>query len=336
MIGKPSQNLESGRDYPKDWSQFQDQFREETDCRSYLEALRWPNGFVCPKCAVVDQPFRAASARLICRHCRRETTVTAGTIFDKTRTPLRTWFAAAWHVTHQKGGVSALGLQRVLGLGSYTTAWGLLHRLRRAMVNLDREPLIGVIEVDETLVAAPDPSRPARRKALPHGGFNGGTWVAVAVERSDPRGFGRVRLRRLAAHDTTELTRFVQDVASPGATIHTDGTSLYRDLTDLGYVHQKTVQARSQEPAHQTLPAVHRVASLLKRWLLGTHQGAVGNPHLDRYLEEFTFRFNRRRARSRGLLFYRLLEQAVSTTPETYAEIVASAKPQDVVVGGAN
>lgn len=333
MVGRPSQELVSGRDYPRDWNQFQDWFPDEGSCRGYLAGLRWPEGYLCPRCGVIDEPFRASGERLVCRHCRHQGTVTAGTIFDKTRTPLRTWLAAAWHISHQKGGVSALGLQRALGIGSYPTTWAILHRLRRAMVSLGREPLTGIVEVDETLIAAPNP---ARRKRAPRLGFSGGTWVAIAVELHDPKGFGRVRLRRLAANNAAQVIQFVRDVAQPGATVHTDGSHNYLRLADLGYKHHRIVHYGSSDPAHETMPGVHRVASLLKRWLLGTHQGAVRHEHLDRYLDEFTFRFNRRSSRSRGLVFYRLLEQAVSTSPETYAEIVASAKPQDVVVCGAS
>ena len=259
--------------------------------------------------------------------------MTAGTIFEKTRTPLRTWLAAVWYVTNQKGGVSALGLQRVLGMKSYQTAWAILHRLRHAMVRLTREPLSGTVEVDETFVAGPDPNRrprsPSRRDqyAMP---------VAIAVEVRDPKGFGRVRLRRLTAPSASDLIHFVQDVVQPGACVHTDGSAAYHTIAEFGYTHRRTVHLRSTRPPHQTMPAVHRVAALLKRWLLGTHQGAVRAEHLDRYLDEFAFRFNRRASRSRGLLFYRLLEQAVATAPETYAAIISKpVKPQPVVVGGA-
>src|SRR5437899_5979353 len=158
---------EAGKDYPRNWSEFLDRFASEEACLSYLEGLRWPQGFVCPSCGDTAQPYRSSRARLMCRSCGRQSTVTAGTIFDKTRTPLRVWLAAAWYLTNQKQGVSALGLQRVLGLGSYETAWTMLHRFRRAMVRPDRERLKGQVEVDETYLAITDreePISPVRRK----------------------------------------------------------------------------------------------------------------------------------------------------------------------------
>jgi transposase-like protein len=253
--------------------------------------------------------------------------VTAGTVFDKTRTPLRSWFAAVWYVTNQKHGVSALGLQRVLGLGSYQTAWTMLHRLRRAMVRTGRERLSGIVEVDETYFGGREAHSRKRRRApktKPHRAMSKKAIVAIAVEVLQPKGFGRVRLRRV--HDASEdsLLPFVLDSIEPGSTVHTDGSWAYRSLPEHRYVRDKTVILGSEDPAHASLPAVHRVAALLKRWLLGTHQGSVQPHQLDAYLDEFTFRFNRRSSRSRGLLFYRLLEQAVITDPVTYQTITQS------------
>jgi transposase-like protein len=151
---------EAGKDYPGNWNDFLDWFASEEACLAYLEQLRWPQGFVCPNCGAAGDPYRSSRSRLMCRGCSHQSTVTAGTIFDKTRTPLRVWLAAAWYVTNQKQGVSALGLQRVLGLGSYSTAWTMLHRLRRAMIQPDRERLKGVVEVDETYLAITDRAEP--------------------------------------------------------------------------------------------------------------------------------------------------------------------------------
>ena len=254
----------------------------------------------------------------MCRACRHQGTVTAGTVFEKTRTPLRSWFAAVWFVTNQKHGVSALGLHRALGLGSYQTAWAMLHRLRRAMVRPDRERLSGVIEVDETYVGGRDTGKtraphPDSKKSI----------VAVAVELQEPKGFGRVRLRRIPGATEESLLPFVCESIESGSVVHTDGSWAYRSLPEHGYTRKKTVVADSDDLAHVAMPAVHRVASLLKRWLLGTHQGSVQPHQLDYYLDEYTFRFNRRSSRSRGLLFYRLLEQAVITDPVTYEGIAS-------------
>lgn len=257
----------------------------------------------------------------MCRECRYQGTVISGTVFEKTRTPLKSWLAAVWYITNQKNGVSALGLQRVLGLGSYQTAWSMLHRLRRAMVRHDREPLSGVVEVDETIVGRSPPKRKAARKAYKLQDDKLTAIVAIAVELHQPRGFGRIRLRHVADKSEESLLPFVCDEIAPGATVRTDGSFAYRSLIDQGYDHDRTVLVGSEDPAHVVMPGVHRVASLLKRWLIGTHQGSVQSHQLDYYLDEFAFRFNRRSSRSRGLLFYRLLEQAVVTKPTTYREI---------------
>lgn len=313
----------AGQDYPQTWSQFEDWFSGESDCLRYLERLRWREGFVCPRCACRDEPYRADRARLVCRACRFQCTVTSGTIFDKTRTPLKVWLAAAWYITSQKSGASALGLQRVLGLGSYQTAWTMLHRFRRAMVRPGREQLKGVVEVDQSYLAIRE-----RRKSARSTGESQRTTKAViviAVEILEPKGFGRIRLRRIDEESAANVLPFVKEVVVPGSVIRTDGAPIYVPLGEI-YGHERTivrtVTPGSLAPAHVVLPGVHRVASLLKRWLLGTHQGAVKPDQLDHYLDEFVFRFNRRTSRSRGLLFYRLLEQAVVTAPITYDDVV--------------
>lgn len=316
-MARSSTSLRAGTDYPRTWNQFLDWFHNEEACVSYLEQLRWPQGFVCPCCGVADKPYRASRGRIICCACRFQCTATAGTLFSKTRTPLRSWFAAAWYVTSQKHGVSALGLQRVLGLGSYQTAWSILHRLRRAMVNPGREKLHGVVEVDEAYIGGREKGKRSaihydRKKAI----------IVVAVEMLQPKGFGRIRLRQIASASKKAVLPFIREAIQPGSIIHTDGSPIYGSLKEQGYTRHKIVHLGSSEPAHVTMPGVHRITSLLKRWLLGTHQGSVQSDKLDHYLDEYTFRFNRRTSRSRGLLFYRLLEQAVITDPVTYQEII--------------
>ena len=243
-------------------------------------------------------PARATRGRLICRDCRHQCSVTAGTIFDKTRTPLREWFAAAWYLTSQKQGVSALGLQRVLGLTSYQTAWAILHRFRRAMVRPDRDLLSGTVEVDEAYLALRRGAKVGRKDHL--------VAIAVAVEVLQPKGLGRIRLRRIEAPTIEAITAFVRENIELGATVRTDGSPIYLPLVKEGFGHDPFVILGSNTPAHRPLPGVHRIASLLKRWLLGTHHGAVDPRHVDYYLDEFTFRFNRRTSRSRGML-YRLI-----------------------------
>ena len=223
--------------------------------------------------------------------------MTAGTIFQDTRLPLRTWFRTMWWVTSQKNGASALGLQSILGLGSYRTAWALLHKLRRAMVQQPgRERLSGRVEVDETYVGGAEEGlrgRQTQKKAL----------VAIAAEE-DGAGIGRIRMKRIRGASKQQLHGFIQEAVEPDSTIHTDGWEGYVGLEALGYRHEYDFLAGSSQSASELLPHVHRVAALLKRWLIGTHQGAVSREHLDYYLDEYTFRFNRRRSRHRGKLFY--------------------------------
>jgi hypothetical protein len=260
----------------------------------------------------------------MCRACQHQSTVTSGTIFDKTRTPLRVWLAAAWYLTNQKQGVSALGLQRVLGLGSYQTAWTMLHRFRRAMVRPGREQLNGLVEVDESYLSISDRQKPISPVGRKHSTTK--ILMAIAVEILQPKGFGRIRLRRIPDDSADCVVPFVQDVIEPQARVRTDGSAAYRSLSELGYVHERTVMLGSDVPAHVSMAGVHRVAALVQRWVLGTHHGSIQPEHLDAYLDEFVFRFNRRSSSSRGMLFYRLLQQAVVTQPVTYAQVVKATK----------
>jgi len=329
VVSVTQTNPVSGRDYPRTWEQFLDWFPDEQACTAYLQRIRWPRGVVCRRCGESGEAYRASRGRVVCRHCRHQCTLTAGTVFDKTRTSLRSWFAAVWYITNQKQGVTALGLQRVLGLGSYQTAWTMLHRLRQAMVRPGRERLSGVVEVDESYVGGrtPHKGRSGRRvKKLTYQEDELKSLVAIAVEVKEPKGFGRVRLRRVADTSEKSLLPFVRDSIEPGSVVRTDGSWAYRSLPENGYRRDKTVMLAADDPAHVSMPGVHRVASLLKRWLLGTHQGSVKPHQIDAYLNEFTFRFNRRTSRSRGLLFYRLLQQAVVTDPLTYDQIAGRSK----------
>jgi transposase-like protein len=241
----------------------------------------------------------------VCRSCRHQGTVIAGTVLDKTRTPLTTWFEAAWHVTTAKNGPSAKTLERTLGVRC-RVAWTMLQRFRVAMVRSEREQLSGDVEVDETLVGGVE--RGGKR-----GRGTSKSVVVVAVEVLEPKGFGRVRMRPVPDASGDHLVPFVRAALAPGSTVLTDGWGGYNALPKHGYTRHRTVLSSSADPAHVTMPGVHRIASLLKRWILGTHQGSVAPDHLQAYLEEFNFRFNRRTAASRGLLFRRLLEQPVAT-----------------------
>ena len=303
----------SVEDYPRTLVEFETRFATERACRAYLTALRWPEGFRCPAChgAAV---WETARGRRVCRTCHRSTSVTAGTVLQDTRLPLRVWFRAMWWVCSQKTGVSALGLQRLLGLGSYETAWTLLHKLRRAMVRPGRDRLGGVVEVDETYVGGDRPGKRGR-------GAGGKALVLVAAEAVGPA-IGRIRLARTPDLTAPRLTRFVERSVAPDSIVRTDGYGAYAGLADVGYHHEVVRRKPSTEDPETLLPRVHRVVALLKRWWLGTHQGAIQPHQLDYYLDEFTFRFNRRTSRSRGKLFYRLVQQAVQIDPAPYELLI--------------
>lgn len=301
-------------DYPRTLLEFEDRFRTEEACWAYLVRLRWPQGFRCPHCD--DARAWSLQHRLFqCQGCDAMVSVTAGTIFHRSHLPLRVWFRAIWWVTNQKSGVSAVGLQRALGLGSYRTAWTCLHKLRRAMVRPGRERLSGDVEVDEVFIGGVETGGGKRHvgtKAL----------VAIATEVKGP-GIGRARMQQIPDASSESLAAFVQEAVAPGALIITDGWTAYPGLERLGYAHRPRVVRSSGQTVSTLLPRVHRVAALLKRWLLGIHQGRVSREHLDDYLDEFTFRFNRRLSRHRGKLFYRLLQQAVAIEPVPYKRLVA-------------
>jgi transposase-like protein len=311
------------REYPMTFDEFVKRFSTEEQCRDYLFQLRWPNGFKCPKCG--GEENRAISNTLYwCPKCKYKASVTAGTIFQDTRSPLRTWFTAIWWITTQKYGASAEGLQQVLGLGSYETAWTWLHKIRKAMVRSDRTKLTGTVEVDEAYVGGEEHSVSSGR------GTGNKVLVAIAVEleetgKASKTGLkipGRVRLSVVPDATKESLVSFITDNVEFGSEVITDGWPSYSSLPKKGYKHTVYVQKKKKPEDEEILPHVHLIISLLKRWLLGTHQGAVSDKHMQAYLEEYTFRFNRRKSAKRGLLFYRLLEGAVNCAPLTYDELV--------------
>jgi transposase-like protein/ribosomal protein L40E len=319
--------------FPRTVLDFESTFATEGSCREYIMNLRWPEGFICPRCQA-KSAWSAQRDRLICASCRYQASATAGTIFQDTHKPLRLWFRAMWYVTSQKNGASALGLQRVLGLGSYLTAWTWLHKLRRAMVRPGRDRLDGRVEVDETLLGGVSEG--------PRGRGSEGKALIVIAAQEDGKGVGRIRMAQIASASSVNLHGFIEQVIEPGATVHTDGWHGYSGIGNKNYRHEATVlSGRGKNAAAELLPRIHIVASLLKRWLMGTHQGAVSFKHLDYYLDEFTFRFNRRKSGSRGKLFYRLMEQAVAVAPAPYNSLVGGkgdlhCQTQPVVEGGVN
>jgi transposase-like protein len=297
-------------DYPRTALELEERFADEEACRRYLFTLRWPGGFVCPRCGQ-RRAWPMGRGLWLCEACRYQVSVTAGTVFHRSHKPLTIWFRVMWQVTSQKNGVSAMSLQRALGFGGYQTAWTMLQKLRRAMVRPGRDRLRGSVDVDETYWGGEEPGvmgRLTQEKAI----------VIVAAEH-DGTGIGRIRLSRIDDLTKTTLHGFIAQAVEPGSTVTTDGLPAYLGLS--AYTHDRQVQRRAGESEH-LLPRAHRVISLLKRWLLGTHQGAVGQAHLDYYLDEFTFRFNRRKSASRGKLFYRLAQQAMQVEPTPYARLI--------------
>ncbi|MCK4729458.1 MAG: IS1595 family transposase [Desulfobacterales bacterium] len=297
-------------DYPKTLLDFEERFGTEAACREYLFQFRWPEGFRCPQCGY-QRAWLGNRGVYECASCGLQTSVIVGTIFQDTKKPLRLWFRAMWHITSQKYGANALGLQRVLGLGSYHTAWNWLHKLRRAMVRPGRDRLSGTVEVDEAYIGGEKPGKRGR-------GAAGKVLVVVATEVDGTR-IGRIRLKRVADASAASLCPAVAQAVAPGTIVRTDGWTGYGRLCEMGYAHE--VIRKDGNVGENLLPKVNRIVALLKRWLLGTYQGAVRPSHLDYYLDEYTFRFNRRTSRSRGKLFYRLVEQAVALDPIVVKDI---------------
>ena len=296
-------------------AEFEQRFATEGACRAYLAQLRWPTGFCCPQCTT-NGSWTTTRCLLMCRRCGYQASVTAGTIFHRTRLPLQDWFRAMWWMTDQKQTLSALGLQRLLGFGSYRTAWLWLQKLRRTMVLPDWERLGGQVEVDEIHMGnltAGGGRRRLESKAL----------VAIAAQ-IDGKGIGRIRLRRIPAASPSQLVAFVKHAVEPGSIVITDGWKTFAGLKREGFKHRPCLVNASGKTESALLPRVHRVTSLLKRWLSSTHQGALSREQLDSYLDDFTVRFNRRTSRYRWKLFYRLVAQAVAVEPGLYSRLVPS------------
>jgi len=291
--------------YPRSQAEFDSLFSSEEASRRYIATLRWPEGFRCPRCGHDQAWLKRQHTLYICRQCDVQTSLTAGTIFHDTRQPLQRWLRAIWYITNQKNGVSALGFQRAMGFGSYHTAWAWLHKLRQAMVRPERDRLAGTVQIDETYFGGPKPGHRGR-------GAEGKTLGLVMVEHHEKR-LGRIRLCLAADPTPNTLEPLIRAMVTPESLIETDGWGGYSGLTHLGFRH--VVMRQTGTVGDDPLPQVHLVISLLKRWLLGTHQGAVQPTHLEYYLDEFTFRFNRRTSTHRGKLFYRLVQQAVQVGP---------------------
>jgi len=304
--------------YPKNFQEFLFQFKTEDDCWNYLFQMRWPDGFNCPKCK--GNKYWVTEKKLIhCISCEHQISITAGTIFHGTRKPLLLWFHIIWWVVAQKTGTSAYNLKDFMGFGSYETAWAWLHKLRRAMVRPNRDKLSGEIEVDETYIGGKETGKGKQGR-----GADTKTLVVVAAECKGKQ-IGRVRFKIISESSAEELMSFIKENIAPGSKIITDGWSGYSSLSQSKkYKHEIKIISGSGQEAHELLPHVHMIDSLVKRWINGTHQGKVSPKHLSYYLDEFAFRFNRKLSTYRGKLFYRLIQQSVATSPVPLNEITST------------
>lgn len=303
-------------EYPKNLREFDKTYRDDEACLVFLEELRWGNGFECQACGG-DKYWLISAGLRKCKTCLFANSVKVGSIFESSKLPLKTWFYGIWWMTSQKTGVSALSLQKNLGLGSYRTAWLLLHKIRNSMIHADRSLLHGEVEVDEAFIGGIRSGKRGR-------GAEGKELIVIAAECSGEKRVGRVRIQRVPNASTKNLETFILANVASGSTIHTDGWRSYNDVGKLGYKHlpRKSATVHPDE----LLPRINTVTALLKRWLLGTLHGRLDPKHMDNYFEEFVFRFNRRTSKVRGLLFQRVLENSMRVSPTPYKEII-SRKP---------
>ena len=298
-------------DYPRTLMELDKRFTTNHECLKYLIGIKWPKGFICSNCKRQEY-WIASRNRIICSNCKDHTYITANTILHGTHKPLLVWFRAIWHLTNQKYGANALGLQRITGFGSYVTAWTWLHKLRRAMVRPRRDNLNGTIEVDETYIGGEKPGKRGRSA-------EGKSLVLIAVE-DKLKEFGRIRLKKIDDASEGSIIPALKKMVERGSIIRTDGWNGYNNLNQNGYKH--IISKKESNIGDKLLPLTHRIASLLKRWLIGTYQGAVRSKHLDYYLDEYTFRFNRRKSQYRGKLFYKLIQQIMNIDHVSYKDIV--------------
>jgi transposase-like protein/Zn ribbon nucleic-acid-binding protein len=302
--------------YPKDFQEFLYRFKNEDDCWNYLFQMRWSTGFSCPQCENSEY-WVTGKALVHCTKCGHQTSVTAGTIFQGTRKPLLLWFHIIWWVVAQKTGASANNLKDFMGFGSYETAWAWLQKLRRAMIRPGRDKLEGEVEVDETYIGGREKGKGRKGR-----GAETKTLVVVATECKGKQ-IGRVRFRCIDSASGENLMSFIRDNVKTGSRVITDGWGGYSQVSESKeYQHIRKAISGSGLEAHNLLPHVHMVDSLVKRWINGTHQGKISPKHLPYYLDEYAFRFNRKWSTFRGKLFLRLMQQAVTTSPVPLEKLI--------------
>lgn len=287
--------------YPKNYRELLAQLNTEAACVDYIASIKWPDGFVCPSCGGRDY-WRSKRLQWICANCKFQSRVLAGTLFQDTKLPLTLWFQMMWWFMGPKNGANALALQQNFGIGSYRTAWALLGKLRSCTVSPTRSLLSGSIEVDQAFL----------------GGENNKEIVVIAAEKRGTA-IGRIRLQHLSGEKAEQIQGFIVETIEPGSTIVSDRHKSYPKIIEKGYSHEPMKKPYFWEEVDgdddRLLPRVGRVASLLKRWYYGTYQGRVDKRNLQAYLDEFVFRFNRRKSGFRGLVFHRMLESAIRARP---------------------
>jgi transposase-like protein len=291
------------RDFPKTATEFEARFATEEDCRAYWIEARWGGKPACARCQSTRVWTIREGTTFECADCDHQTSLTSGTLLEKTRKPLKMWFRAVFEISTRRTGISAKDLQRIMGFGSYKTAWTWLHKLRAALVRPEREPLGPFVQMDEALVGG---------KGGPHKEL-----VLVAAEAG-----GRVRLAHAETNDKATLKRFADGQIAADARVVTDGLASY-DSDSLGErPHEANVQTKAERRENDAIQSCHWTISLLKRWLLGTHAGAVRPKHLQAYLDEYAFRHNRRKTNGVGRIAARVIEQLVARQPLTMRSLI--------------
>jgi transposase-like protein len=299
-------------DFPKNQVEFDKRFSTERTCYEYLCKLKWPDGFSCVECG--HSAYWISSKFIyICTRCERQHSLTAGTIMHATKKPITHWFKAMWWFTTRRSGVNAINLKELLGLGSYDTAWTWLQKLRRCTIRNGREKLSGVVEVDDFVLGGQKSGKRGR-------GAEGKTIVVAAAEK---RGYklGRIRLQVAQDFSSDSLTPFIEQNIEAGSHIITDGWKGYNPIADSNYSHQ-TVYWSKKADKSSVLPGVHLIASLVKRIVLGTFQGRFEPKYLQSYLDEYVFRFNRRKSKSVGKKFMRIVQQVVASMKITRNQVI--------------
>lgn len=307
-----------GDDFPRNLIEFEERFGSEDKCRDHLYHTEFPEGFNCPKCGGKEFWWTARNL-MHCKACHHQESLRTGTVFEGSKKPLRIWFRALYFVALNKNGISALALKRMMGFGSYQTAWAWLHKIRGTMKRAGREKLEGTVEVDETYIGGPKSGKRGR-------GAEGKALVCIALEKKigEPRP-GRVRMEVIPDATGESILSFVQQNVETGSTIRSDGLQSYRNVAEIGYQHDRVIEDKKKPES--MMPALHLVISLTKRWIIGTLQGRISEKYLPAYLDEFVFRFNRRTSKNRGKIFYRLLDQCISSSAPPYWKLIGRKVP---------